>query len=115
LSATPPARQQPPVFFGEDAPPTKTSKSSKSSSSSSGTQSQKSILIGPSSVAQGQQKSGGLTRVSSIGVVRRKSWRTHYVRPNKSLDQESVPKEVHFFFVTKLSFKLKTSRLSIFS
>jgi hypothetical protein len=35
-----------------------------------------------------------LTRVSSIGVVRRKSWRTHYVRPNKSLDQESAPKEV---------------------
>ncbi|KAI6183706.1 RhoGAP domain protein [Aphelenchoides bicaudatus] len=92
LSATPPARQQPPMFFAEDAPPTKTSKSD----SSSGSQSQKSILIGPSATTQSQQQpssTGGLTRVSSIGVVRRKSWRTHYVRPNKSLDQESAPKE----------------------
>lgn len=27
---------------------------------------------------------------SASGVVRRKSWRTHYVRPNKSFDQETV-------------------------
>uniref|UniRef100_A0AC34GN49 Uncharacterized protein n=1 Tax=Panagrolaimus sp. ES5 TaxID=591445 RepID=A0AC34GN49_9BILA len=32
--------------------------------------------------------------VSSSGVVRRKSWRTHYVRPNKSFDQETVGKDL---------------------
>lgn len=30
-----------------------------------------------------------LRRVGSSGVVRRKSWRTHYVRPNKSFEQET--------------------------
>jgi hypothetical protein len=30
---------------------------------------------------------------SASGVVRRKSWRTHYVRPNKSFDQETVGQE----------------------
>ncbi|KAE9546076.1 hypothetical protein FO519_010712 [Halicephalobus sp. NKZ332] len=28
--------------------------------------------------------------VNSSGVVRKKSWRTHYVRPNKSFDQEDL-------------------------
>lgn len=28
--------------------------------------------------------------VNSSGVVRKKSWRTHYVRPNKSFDQDEV-------------------------
>uniref|UniRef100_A0AC34QBG5 Uncharacterized protein n=1 Tax=Panagrolaimus sp. JU765 TaxID=591449 RepID=A0AC34QBG5_9BILA len=36
--------------------------------------------------------------VSSTGVARKRSWRTHYVRPNKSFDQEelvAVEKSVH--------------------
>lgn len=93
LLSTPPARQQPPVFFAEDAPPAKAPKSSPDSSSA---QLHKNILVGPSS--SGQRQETGLTRVSSVGVVRRKSLRQHYVRPNKSLDQEGTPKEATIAF-----------------
>uniref|UniRef100_A0A914UXC0 Uncharacterized protein n=1 Tax=Plectus sambesii TaxID=2011161 RepID=A0A914UXC0_9BILA len=31
-----------------------------------------------------------VVKVSAGGVVRRRSWRTHYVRPHKSYDQESL-------------------------
>ncbi|CAD5213870.1 unnamed protein product [Bursaphelenchus xylophilus] len=89
IVATPPARQQPPVFFAGDVEGAPKLKSQNSSSSSSN-QSQSSIIHqSPASTTAPP----GLSRVSSMGVVRRKSWRTHYVRPNKSLDQEGTPKE----------------------
>ena len=94
LSATPPARLQPPVFFADEEEPP--AKASKSSSSSNGAGSQKSVLVAPGAAAVAAAEttaiaSGGLSRVSSIGVVRRRSWRTHYVRPNKSLDTAESP------------------------
>lgn len=106
LVATPPARQQPPVFFAADpadsAAPKLKSTQQQHSSSSSSQHSQASVIhqaAGAAGAGAEQISSASdpkpLARVSSMGVVRRKSWRTHYVRPNKSLDQESgTPKEV---------------------
>lgn len=41
--------------------------------------------------------SGNGSRVAGSGVVRRKSWRTHYVRPHKSFEQAELgTREVRF-------------------
>ncbi|CAD5208986.1 unnamed protein product [Bursaphelenchus okinawaensis] len=88
IVATPPARQHPPMFFAGELETGLKIKPQHSSSSSSSNHSQTSVVH-----SSPTPKRSGLNRVSSMGVVRRKSWRKHYVRPNKSLDQEGSPKE----------------------
>lgn len=44
-------------------------------------------------------------RISSSGVVRRRSWRTHYTRPNKSLEYESGQTKVVSHFLIFYYFK----------
>ncbi|KAI1715345.1 RhoGAP domain protein [Ditylenchus destructor] len=75
----------------------------KTTSSSSGSSSTATVATAIASVALGHGNGNGgngkegantsQQRVTSSGVVRRRSWRTHYTRPNKSLEESGNVRE----------------------
>lgn len=78
----------------------------KTASSSSGSSSTATVATAIASVGLGHGNGNGnggngkevastsQQRVTNSGVVRRRSWRTHYTRPNKSLEESGNVREV---------------------